>query len=59
MAVVRKHNYHSNAVAAGLRAGSTRYIGLILPDLKNTNYTLISNYLERQARQGSYQLLIS
>lgn len=28
MAVVREHNYHPNAVAAGLRAGRTRSIGL-------------------------------
>ena len=27
MAVVREHNYHPNAVAAGLRAGRTRSIG--------------------------------
>ena len=30
MAVVREHNYHPNAVAAGLRAGRTRRAG---PDL--------------------------
>ncbi len=34
MAVVREHNYHPNAVAAGLRAGRTRSIGLVIPDLK-------------------------
>ncbi len=31
MAVVREHNYHPNAVAAGLRAGRTRSIGLVIP----------------------------
>lgn len=30
MAVVREHNYHPNAVAAGLRAGRTRSIGLVI-----------------------------
>ena len=39
MAVVREHNYHPNAVAAGLRAGRTRSIGLVIPDLENTSYT--------------------
>ncbi len=34
MAVVREHNYHPNAVAAGLRAGRTRSIGLVIPTLK-------------------------
>lgn len=32
MAVVREHNYHPNAVAAGLRAGRTRSIGLVIPE---------------------------
>ena len=58
MAVVREHNYHPNAVAAGLRAGRTRSIGLVIPDLENTSYTRIANYLERQARQRGSQLLI-
>lgn len=59
MAVVREHNYHPNAVAAGLRAGRTRSIGLVIPDLENTSYTRIANYLERGARQRGYQLLIA
>jgi LacI family fructose operon transcriptional repressor len=44
---------------AGLHAGRTRYIGLVIPDLENTNNTRITNYLERQARQHGYQLLIA
>ena len=48
MAVVREYNYHPNAVAAGLRAGRTRSIGLVIPDLENTSYTRIANYLERR-----------
>ena len=59
MAVVRQHNYQPNAVAAGLRAGKTRSIGLVIPDLENTSYTRIAKYLERQARQQGYQLLIA
>ncbi|CAK9886045.1 MAG: Catabolite repressor/activator [Candidatus Erwinia impunctatus] len=59
MAVVRQYNYHPNAVAAGLRAGRTRSIGLVIPDLENSSYTRIANYLERQARQRGYQLLIA
>ena len=59
MAVVREHNYHPNAVAAGLRAGKTRSIGLVIPDLENTSYTRIAKHLERHARQQGYQLLIA
>jgi LacI family fructose operon transcriptional repressor len=32
---------------------------LVIPDLENTSYTRIANYLERQARQRGYQLLIA
>jgi LacI family fructose operon transcriptional repressor len=59
MAVVRQYNYSPNAVAAGLRAGKTRSIGLVIPDLENTSYTRIAKYLERQARLRGYQLLIA
>ncbi len=59
MEMVRKHNYHPNAVAAGLRAGHTNSIGLVIPDLENSSYTRIAKYLERQARQRGYQLLIA
>ena len=40
----QEHNYHPNAVAAGLRAGRTRSIGTVIPDLENTSYTRIANY---------------
>lgn len=59
MSVVKEHNYYPNAVAAGLRAGRTHSIGLVIPDLENTSYTRIANYLERKARQCGYQLLIA
>lgn len=59
MKVVNEHNYQPNAVAAGLRAGKTYSIGLIIPDLENISYTRIANHLERKARQAGYQLLIS
>lgn len=59
MAIVKKYNFQPNAVAAGLRAGRTFSIGLIIPDLENTSYTRIANHLERLARKKGYQLLIS
>ncbi|WP_294844306.1 catabolite repressor/activator [uncultured Gilliamella sp.] len=59
MAVVKEHNYQPNAVAAGLRAGKTRTIGIIIPDLENNSYTRIANYLEQLVRKEGYQLLLS
>ncbi|MDF7666647.1 catabolite repressor/activator [Orbaceae bacterium ESL0727] len=59
MMVVKKHNFQPNAVAAGLRAGKTRSIGIIIPDLENISYTRIANYLEQLVRKEGYQLLLS
>lgn len=59
MAVVKEYNYQPNAVAAGLRAGKTRSIGIIIPDLENISYTRIANYLEQLVRKEGYQLLLS
>lgn len=59
MAIVKKHNYYPNAVAAGLREGKTRSIGIIIPDLENSSYTRIASYLEQLVRKEGYQLLLS
>lgn len=59
MAVVKEYNFQPNVVAAGLRAGKTFSIGLVIPDLENTSYTRIANHLEQMARQCGYQLLIA
>lgn len=59
MAVVKEYNFQPNVVAAGLRAGKTFSIGLVIPDLENTSYTRIANHLEQMARRCGYQLLIA
>ncbi|WP_392566904.1 catabolite repressor/activator [Utexia brackfieldae] len=59
LAVVKQHQFQPNAIAAGLRAGRTSSLGLVIPDLENLSYTRIANYLERFAREQGYQLLIS
>ena len=58
MAVVRKHRYRVDAQAAALRRGSSRTLGLIVPDLENTSYARLAKRLERGAREQGYQLLI-
>ncbi|WP_235977583.1 catabolite repressor/activator [Spirabiliibacterium pneumoniae] len=59
MAVVKAHNFKPNAVAAGLRAGRTNTIGLIVPDLENTSYAKIATRFERACRDNNMQLFIS
>lgn len=58
MTVVREHGYRVDAQAAALRRGSSRILGLIVPDLENSSYARLAKHLERGARQQGYQLLI-
>ncbi|MGJ7457897.1 catabolite repressor/activator [Halomonas sp. RA08-2] len=58
MAVVRKHRYRVDAQAAALRRGTSRILGLIVPDLENVSYARLAKRLERGAREQGYQLLI-
>jgi LacI family transcriptional regulator, fructose operon transcriptional repressor len=59
MGVVKTHGYRPDQHAAGLRRGSTRTLGLIIPDLENPSYAKIAKCLERLARGRGYQLLIA
>ena len=36
-AVVKEHNFKPNMAASSLRAGSSRSLGLIIPDLENNS----------------------
>ncbi|WP_104202238.1 catabolite repressor/activator [Billgrantia saliphila] len=58
MAMVRQHGYRVDAQAAALRRGSSRILGLIVPDLENASYARLAKRLERGAREQGYQLLI-
>ena len=59
MAVVEKHSYKPNYAASSLRAGNSRTIGLVIPDLENTSYAKLAKLLERDARKEGFQLIIS
>lgn len=59
MAVVDKYNYKPNYTASALRAGNSRTLGLIIPDLENSSYAKIAKLLERDARKSGFQLIIS
>ncbi|UYG06883.1 catabolite repressor/activator [Halomonas sp. M4R1S46] len=59
MAVVRQHRYRVDPQAAALRRGSSRTLGLIIPDLENATYARLAKLMERGAREQGYQLLIA
>ncbi|PJG83123.1 catabolite repressor/activator [Caviibacterium pharyngocola] len=58
-ALIEEHDFKPNAMAAGLRAGKSNTIGLIIPDFENVSYAKIANQLENRFRQCGYQLLIA
>lgn len=57
--LIKQYNFKPNAMAAGLRAGRTYTIGLIIPDFENMSYARIAHRLEQQFRERGYQLLIA
>ena len=57
-AVVKEHNFKPNMAASSLRAGSSRSLGLIIPDLENNSYARLAKLIEKKARDAGYQILI-
>lgn len=57
-ALIKEHDFKPDALAAGLRAGKSHTIGLIIPDFENISYAKIANQLENRFREKGYQLLI-
>lgn len=58
-ALIDEYDFKPNAMAAGLRAGRSNTIGMIIPDFENTSYAQIANLLENRCREKGYQLLIT
>ncbi|VEB24507.1 catabolite repressor/activator [Avibacterium volantium] len=57
--LIKEYDFKPNAMAAGLRAGKTNTIGLIIPDFENMSYARIAHQLEQKFREKGYQLLIA
>lgn len=58
-ALIKQYDFKPNAMAASLRVGKSKTIGLIIPDFENISYAKIANNLENHLREIGYQLLIS
>ena len=57
-AVARELNYQPSAIAKSLAMGSTRTIGVILPDALNPIYTEISSYIEQFCSKEGYEIFV-
>lgn len=58
-ALIQQYDFKPDILAAGLRAGKSHSIGLIIPDFENISYAKIAHQLENRCREKGYQLLIS
>ncbi|THH41890.1 LacI family DNA-binding transcriptional regulator [Neolewinella litorea] len=52
-------NYHPNRVAAGLRGGSTRTIGVIVPRIGRNFFAKAISGIEEVARERGFQVIIT
>ena len=50
--------YRPSRAALGLRLGSFKTIGLVIPDLHNPVYTTFADHLERNLREKGYDLIL-
>ncbi|TYA89461.1 catabolite repressor/activator [Aggregatibacter actinomycetemcomitans] len=58
-ALIKQYDFKPNAMAASLRVGKSKTIGLVIPDFENISYAKIANNLENRLREKGYQLLIA
>jgi LacI family transcriptional regulator len=56
---VAELGYEPDARARALRSGSTKTIGLIIPDIRNPHFWETADGAEREARASGYNLLLS
>lgn len=59
LAAVEELGYVPDARAQALRSGSTKTIGLIMPDIHNPHFWEYADGIEQEARQAGYHLLLS
>lgn len=57
-AAAKELGYRPSRAALGLRMGSFKTIGLVIPDLHNPFYTAFADRLERKLRDHEYDLIV-
>lgn len=56
---LRRTGWQPNAVASSMRTGTTRTIGIILPDIQNPLFSAVARSVERTLREHGYTLLFT
>jgi len=55
----KKHNYVPNQLARGLSRGKSETIGLIIPNISDTFYSMMAVHIERKAKDLGYIVIFS
>jgi LacI family transcriptional regulator len=58
LAAVKELNYQPNALAKGLKEGRTKTMGLIVPNICNPVFPLVSRGVEDTAKEHGYSLVL-
>lgn len=53
----KKRGFTINQVARGLRLKRTQTIGLVIPDISNSFFSMIARAIENAARRGGYSTI--
>lgn len=57
--VSKELNYQPNLMAAALRSGKSKIIGVIVPELRNPFFSSIINGIEQKANEANYAIIIA
>ena len=58
-ALAKEHGYRPNPFAMSLRYGSTRMIGIVVPDISYNHYAHIVKWIEAEAKKNGYMCLVT
>ena len=58
MGLAEKYNFRPNALAQGLAEARSRFIGIIVADIRNPYYAELFYYCEKAAREAGYTAMI-
>ena len=59
MAIAEEQGYKPNPLAMSLRYGSTRMIGIVVPDISFSHYAHIVKWIEAEARKNGYMCIVT
>jgi len=59
LALAEEHGYRPNPFAMSLRYGSTRTIGIVVPDISFNHYAHLVKWIEAEAKMSGYMCIVT